>query len=61
MKDNLFCLPQVSGTETHYHIDIEQPPECDVLKALQFMHADTPLLDLEHCSALCYAHTAHFL
>lgn len=58
MQHNLF---QVSGTDTHYHIDIEEPPECDVLKALQFMHADVPALDLSHCTALSYAHTAHFL
>jgi hypothetical protein len=51
----------VSGTDSHYHIDVEEPPNCDVLKALQFMHADVPALDLQHCSALRYAHTAHFL
>jgi hypothetical protein len=52
---------KVSGADTHYHIDIEEPPECDVLQALRFMHADVPALDLPHCSALRYAHTAHFL
>ena len=31
------------------------------MKALQFIHADAPILDLEQCSALSYAQTAHFL
>jgi hypothetical protein len=51
----------VSGADTYYHVDIEEPPQCDVLAALHFMHSDQPHLDLQQCSALCYAHTAHFL
>lgn len=54
-------LVKVSGADTHYHIEVEEPPNCNVLKALEFMHADVPSLELEKCSALAYANTAHFL
>lgn len=51
----------MQGAESLYHIDVEEPPLCDVLRALEFMHADVPALDLARCSALTYARTAHFL
>ncbi len=51
----------ISRADIDYHIDIEEPPQCNVLKALEFMHSDSLTLDFHQCAALTYAHTAHFL